>query len=461
MVIIVDDFSETDLWEPYYGSLPRNDHNTRMPYTPVEGRVISCFTAHCKLSIILSSVMLNIYGTASAEVDQRSNRSSSKASFNKIRSDLKNWWFNLAPNLKLESERLGTHSQPPHIVSLNLLYHTTLILLHRPYIISGADFSSPAVQLSYQVCLEATGNIYDLLTLLVSTFGYQHVSFLNSYSAYIASTIAVLHYEREQEASTAEQIQNLQGQNRSSPIRQGTSQSPSGYTSNGSQDHMTGERLGLRFFLEVMQRTARTMPAMRKSVEIVKHHMHSILERQTKRHLASLFHQASNLDGSDVSHINFTNGNGNINSNNGNEHFGPWIASQAQNGAGGAQASLSPTQTGHSQHNGNANTSNTSNGTDHYSRPIPPPLLFKSEDPGADDGVIYSGTFYPYADEGLPAFPSQDVGMGIGMGSDFTRIDSESSDPVARQIFRGLNLDPHLRLNHGDENGGWESPGFL
>jgi len=213
-----------------------------------------------------------------------------------------------------------------------------------------------------------------------------------------------------------------------------------------------------------MQRTARTMPAMRRSVEIVKHHMHTILERQTKRHLEALFHSSSHLDECELSHINFANGNGNV-----NEHFGPWITSQAQNGngVGGSQHSLSPTNSqAHSLHNGNTNTGNgSSNGSDRFQRPVLPPMIFKAENTGAEDEVLYSGTFYPYADEGLPAFPAQDLGIGVGMGGDFTgnRLDQDGRDPVGRQIFRGMNLDTHMRLNHGDENGhsGWESPGFL
>lgn len=49
-ISFLDDYTDTELWEPYYGSMPQNDNNTRLPYTPVEGRVMSCFTAQCKLN---------------------------------------------------------------------------------------------------------------------------------------------------------------------------------------------------------------------------------------------------------------------------------------------------------------------------------------------------------------------------------------------------------------------------
>lgn len=337
--------------------------------------------------------MLDFYGTASLELDHRRDMQCFKTSFTRIRSDLKSWWLNIAPDLKLESDRLVNYSQPPHIVSLNLLYHTALILLHRPFILSGADFGSHAVRRSYQVCLEATGNIYNLLTLLKDTFGFQHVSYINSYSAYIASAIAVLHHEREQDVFNTEQAQDLQSQITGSPVHRNASQSPGGYTSSGSQENLSGERLGLRFFLEVMQRTARTMPAMRRSVEIVKNHMHSILEIQTKRRLASLFHASSNLDDHELLHLDFIDSN-----SSGNEHCGPWMTSQAPNNVGPTPASLSPSNSQQTR------SSTTSNGKDHYPRPVLPPMLFKRE--SIEDDVLYSGTFYPYAGCGLQSLIS-------------------------------------------------------
>jgi len=147
-----------------------------------------------------------------------------------------------------------------------------------------------------------------------------------------------------------------------------------------------------------------------------------------------------------------------------NENFGPWITSQAQNHNGGATQASPANSQSHSLQNGNPG-----NG-DGYPRALPPLLSPHSlsggnsnNHAGSDDEVLYSGTFYPYADEGLPAFPGQELSMIGGMQNDY-RIDTEGTDPAVRSaIFRGLNLDTHLRLNHGDEphGGGWESPGFL
>lgn len=432
---VLDGYTETELWEPYYGTLLKNDHNTRLPCMPVEGRLMSCFTARCKLSIILSSIMLDIYGTASAELEHRRDTHSFKASFHKLRSDLNAWWLNLAPNLKLESHRLGKYSQTPHIVSLNLLYHTTLILLHRPLILSGADFSLPAVQFSYQVCLKATDSIYNFLTLLNGTSGYPRFSYLNSYSAYIASTIAVIHYEQEHDTFN-EQTQNLHDQNRSSFPHRNASQT-GGYTSSGSQDHRSGEQPGVHFFLEVMKRTTRTMPAMKRTVEIVKSHMHSIQERQAKRRFASQFPGSLDFYDNDPSHMDFALGSGG-----GNQHFEPWLTSEC-------------TAT-HFQATG---ISKSSNGVDHYPRPVLAPTSFKTEP--TEDDVSSSSIFYPYPGEALPV---QNLGSGLAMGGDFSenRLDSGGVDPGARQIFSGLNVEPHLRLNHGDAHANVDGiTGFL
>lgn len=65
---------------------------------------------------------------------------------------------------------------------LSLLFHTSLILLHRPFRQNKA---------CRQVCQDAAHSIEHILTLLENSFGFAHATYLISYCAYTAATVAL------------------------------------------------------------------------------------------------------------------------------------------------------------------------------------------------------------------------------------------------------------------------------
>jgi hypothetical protein len=384
----VDDSTEHDLWEPFYGSAAPDPARLAKEYSPTTGHVISCFTALCKLSIILSSIMLDIYGSSppvndtcsdiatapmsTAQGGSRNSNSIRNGIFLKISSDLQIWLDSLPKHLRLDIKKLPKLSPPPHIVSLNLLYHTTLILLHRPFILGPANFNNPAVSRSHRICTIATAAIHDLLDLLTKTFGHSHITYLNSYSAYIAATIAVLHFGRGEESDGSSALNIPEG------------------------------KVGLKFFLGILQKTATSMPALSRSVEIVKRHMQAILEKQSKQYLDSLFSDTdrNNYPASDYGSIQC-----------GNNPF--------------SQASI------------------------HLSNFSGPP---QAGGLNSIDGI--DPAYSNFNLEGLPAFPGQYLNMGMDCN-----FDPEVTDPDTRAALLGLNLDPHLTLHHGYED--WDYTGIL
>lgn len=260
----MDDYSDTDLWAPYYGETPKPDHAHAPNYPPCPGYVVSCFRQLCKLCVILNDLMSDIYSPEAAarrDAEEEENpaelKASNEAPFVKISRDLREWLLALPPHLRINPDQLPSLAPPVHIVSLNLLYHTTVILLHRPVILGAKDMNLPAPARSYQTCIHATAAIHGLLTLQANTYGLSHVSYLNAYSAYIAATIAVLRFEREFQP--------------------------------GSDHSMSAQKIGLSFLLEVLQRTANAMPALERSNAIIRKRMKAVLDRQAKNHLNSLF----------------------------------------------------------------------------------------------------------------------------------------------------------------------------
>jgi len=361
----VDDFTENEAWEPFYGSV-ENDDILHPAYPPQKGHMVSCFTGLCKLSMILSSIMLEIYGSSPAPMHGDRTQSPKTLAFVRISSSIHDWWVALPDVIRLDTKSLPALSPPLHIVSLNLLYHTTLILLHRPFINGTTDFTNDAVLRSYQICTSAAASIHDLLQLLTSTFGYEHTTYLNCYNTYIAATIAVLHFQMQEETITL------------------------------PKSDVPADKLDLKFFLAVLQKSATAMPGLNHSTDIIKRHIQTILDRRSKNYMESLFST-------------------------------PHRTGTSKEAAFDPSSSASLSQ----PHAFGLDTS--------PSAAIPPQA--------EDNYHTYPG----FNLEGLPAFPGQDFLMGTNFN-----LEQEITDPEMRAAF--LGLDPHLTLQH--ENSDWAYSGF-
>lgn len=245
----LDDFTDHDPWVPFYG--PDAKASELPPFPPTPGRVMSCFTELCKLCKILTRVMLELYSSQSAD---------KAAAFVEIKQELQDWHSSLPSSLYIPPNKMPELSPPPHITSLNLMYHNTLILLHRPHVASASsEVPRPAaVRQSWKICRSATTAIYGLLKMYVHTFGFHHITYMNSYCTYMAATTAVYQLETSEDG--------LQP----------------------SQSHQAAWT-ELRFLLDVLQRTATAMPGLNRSIEIIKARIKRILDRQASRQLDSLF----------------------------------------------------------------------------------------------------------------------------------------------------------------------------
>lgn len=120
--------------------------------------------------------------------------------------------------------------------------------------------NAPGPARSYQMCIQATAAIHDLIMLQANTFGLSHISYLNAYSVYIAATIAVSRFEREYRP--------------------------------GEDQAAAVQKNGLGFLLEVLQKTANAMPALERSNAIIRKRMKAVLDRQ-KAHVRPSYSNGS------------------------------------------------------------------------------------------------------------------------------------------------------------------------
>lgn len=387
----MDDYSDSDLWSPYYGETPTPELANAPNYPPCPGYVVSCFRQLCKICVILNDLMHNIYSSEAAarremEDDDHSAeaKASSEAPFVRISRDLRDWLISLPPHLRINPDQMPSLAPPVHIMSLNLLYHTTVILLHRPVILGARDLNAPGPARSWQMCIQATGAIHDLIMLQANTFGLNHVSYLNAYSVYIAATIAVLRFEREYQP--------------------------------GEDPSVAVQKNGLNFLLDVLQKTSNAMPALERSNAIIRKRMKAALDRQ----------QAHRSEAGRRSYSS-TPPNGKFSIPTPTSH-------QLDLAQPTAFQALSNPSLAHA-----------------YSQPDTPgsfvaPMQWQSgmrsslysDTPGTGHG---SGT-----EDFLPAFPGQQFPVG---GSEHS-FGSSEVDPHARTALLGYNLDPHPRLSSGD-----------
>lgn len=252
----LDDFTDTHPWVPYYGEAPDVQARALPVYPATPGYIISCFKHLSTLCIIINDLMQSVYSADAAALRKDDGqpldaKNGSEEPFIRITRALNEWWSTLPPHLKVNTDQAPKLAPPNHIMSLNMLYHTTVILLHRPVVLASELQAHPTAR-SYSTCLFATAAIHDLLVLHAKTFGFGQVSYLNAYCAYMAATIAVLRFERELRPN---------------------------------EDHnVTASRIGLQQLLEVLTQSAASMPGLERSEAIIRKRMKGVVDAHLRAH---------------------------------------------------------------------------------------------------------------------------------------------------------------------------------
>ncbi|KAK5106578.1 hypothetical protein LTS08_000698 [Lithohypha guttulata] len=253
----LDDFTDTDPWSPYYGEAPGIHAKGLPPYPPTPGYIVSCFQQLSKLCVIIDDLMQNIYSAEAAakrteDLQPAQRTARSEEPFMRVSRSLHDWWAALPIHLKVDINHIPKLAPPTHIMSLNLLYHTIVILLHRPILLASDSPNSENTSRSYTSCLYATAAIHDLLLLQANTFGLEQITYLNAYCAYMAATISVLRFERELQPH---------------------------------EDHnLTAKRIGLDYLLDVITQSSTRMPGLERSNAIIRKRMQGVVDAHLRAH---------------------------------------------------------------------------------------------------------------------------------------------------------------------------------
>ena len=385
----LDDFTDTATWSPYYGETPDTQARALPHYPPTPGYIVSCFQQLSKLCIIINDLMQNIYSAEAAakrsdEAQPEDTKANQEEPFVRVSRALHDWWLELPSHLRVDVDRVPKLAPPIHIMSLNLLYHTVVVLLHRPIVLASQDVQAQNSARSYSTCLYATAAIHDLLVLQANTFGLGQISYLNAYCAYMAATVSVLRFERELRSD---------------------------------EDHsVTSQRIGLDYLLDVISRSAGNMPGLERSDAIIKKRMTGVVDAHLRAnsHLSphSIAQQAAAVGpSSDQMVLAQANPFQQI-SNPGVGHvFDP--ADHARQVKHESEDASNPRQ----------------------------PVTMAYTDTLSSD-LQGQMPLPAFVDDFLPAFPGQQ----FPVGSEYY-LASGDFDPQARMSLMGFNLDPHPKLD--------------
>ncbi|KAI5456072.1 fungal-specific transcription factor domain-containing protein [Mariannaea sp. PMI_226] len=171
---ILDKFDDERPWRPIHALEVLESFSTSPALNS------STFCAFCSIHEITTDMMLlfsNIpdnenFATQVGDLDTR----------------FKCWYDDLQGALKISQPSSMVQSPPPHIVSLNLLYHTLRILLRRPYLMSPEPRQRDH-HMSH--CLVHLQQIYAIHRLYTRTFPHHLMTYQVSYCIFIAASTEV------------------------------------------------------------------------------------------------------------------------------------------------------------------------------------------------------------------------------------------------------------------------------
>lgn len=169
---LVDDSAENDLWSPHWGDSVNLSNVSLGEYPQYKSYVVSSFENCCKLAVILNDIVLHLYARRAA--------TNTDEVLNGIQKRLDEWRAKSPSHLRYDPDDLPDSCPPPHILTQNMLYYTTIILLHRPF---------HTVHAHHATCRSASDSIETLARLLKKTFGFTRITYLMAYCLYTGASV--------------------------------------------------------------------------------------------------------------------------------------------------------------------------------------------------------------------------------------------------------------------------------
>ena len=182
----VDTMEEPDLWTPYVDPKSPEVEIPSCIQTPAHS--VSTFQNLVLLSKFLTMIMKRFYFDGAKDSDARS-------SLQSLDEGLSSWYTNLPSALVFqpwsEDPTISQKRAAPNIIVIHTMYHSLVILLHRPFMADGnLRLTSPPAN-SWEKCTIAARNITSIMRAYRSAYTLRGAPYLASYASYVACTIHV------------------------------------------------------------------------------------------------------------------------------------------------------------------------------------------------------------------------------------------------------------------------------
>lgn len=181
----LDTYEEEELYMPY---IDTNYPDPRLmgPSGPTPLHSVSVFQQLCLLSKIMARIIGGLYVVGATPHSARS-------SLQQVDTALKTWRDNLPKELEYDPQPNGANTAHPAPNQMNLhgLYHSLIILLHRPFISDGHLRQATTPAHSWRRCTLAARSITSIALAWRSAYGLAGAPYLLSYNIYVGCTIHV------------------------------------------------------------------------------------------------------------------------------------------------------------------------------------------------------------------------------------------------------------------------------
>ncbi|KAK7724378.1 hypothetical protein SLS63_008767 [Diaporthe eres] len=179
--MILDDSNENEMWTPFGITYPDG-----VKYPPIAAHSTSCFVQMCRLTVIFNEILIHMYDPLGLNTEPEI-----QECLVRQEAALKQWWEDLPHFLKMDASMLPPLAPPSHIVTLNCLYHTFNILLHRPMLSRECTPNNNRAKHLLE-CVSSATSIIAIFDLFCKSFGIYRSVLSLSYCVYIAASIFLL-----------------------------------------------------------------------------------------------------------------------------------------------------------------------------------------------------------------------------------------------------------------------------
>ncbi|KAI9259468.1 fungal-specific transcription factor domain-containing protein [Phascolomyces articulosus] len=168
-------------------------------------RLLESFVQLIKICDILGHVLKNIYY---AKARHHAGTQHIDHVLSALNQQLTNWFNSMPPSLRYDmpvGNGEGASDPPSPVSQLHMIYYTTVILLHRPFIpgpstSSLSSLSSSSLP-SYNICTSAANSILDIVSIMLS---HNNLKFVSNFTVYYIFTAGIIFMKSATAASDSE-----------------------------------------------------------------------------------------------------------------------------------------------------------------------------------------------------------------------------------------------------------------